>query len=82
MSQERTRFPIQPKDVRRSAKSNKDVDVAGHGRRGDGGGSSDKPSLPPHRRHDEDPETEVATAETESAQAGDADVDTHPEAED
>jgi hypothetical protein len=51
MSQERTRFPIQPKDVRRSARSNKDVDVAGAPRKGGPRKADpDKPSVPPHLR--------------------------------
>jgi hypothetical protein len=54
MSQERTRFPTQPKDVRRSAKSNKDVALDGRGKKGRGEKSADKPLLPPHKRHDGD----------------------------
>jgi hypothetical protein len=50
MSQERTRFPIQPKDVRRSAKSNSDVHVAGQGGRDAKAVQSDKPTVPPHQR--------------------------------
>ncbi len=50
MSQERTRFPIQPKDVRRSAKSNRDVNVPGRGGKGSDGEQSDKPRVPPHKR--------------------------------
>lgn len=50
MSQERTRFPIQPKDVRRSAQSNRDVDVAGGAsRKGGTGNDQDKPTGPPPR---------------------------------
>lgn len=47
MSQERTRFPIQPKDVRRSAKSNRDVTVSGQPPRGKRGRDQDKPVGPP-----------------------------------
>lgn len=82
MSQERTRFPIQPKDVRRSAESNKDVSVPGGGGHGGGRGSSDKPLLPPHRRHEADagkafdgagkPDPDAETADAEGA---DADAD-------
>jgi hypothetical protein len=58
MSQERTRFPTQPKDVRRSAKSNKDVALDGRGKKGKGERSPDKPLLPPHKRHEETPSSE------------------------
>jgi hypothetical protein len=58
MSQERTRFPTQPKDVRRSAKSNKDVALDGRGKQGSKGKSADKPTIPPHKRHEQEPGTE------------------------
>lgn len=62
MSQERTRFPIQPKDVRRSAKSNKDTSLTGRGKGSGAERSSDKPTIPPHKRHDADtPETSDTT---------------------
>lgn len=54
MSQERTRFPIQPKDVRRSALSNKDVDVHERGKKGGKRPQSDKPIVPPHLRGKDD----------------------------
>jgi hypothetical protein len=63
MSQERTRFPIQPKERRRSAKSGKDTRQAPEGlrpqpnRRAKGNQDQDKPNRPPHRRHEEDPES-------------------------
>jgi hypothetical protein len=47
MSQERTRFPIHPKDVRRSATSNRDVAVSGKPPRRRGSKDQDKPSGPP-----------------------------------
>jgi hypothetical protein len=59
VSQERTRFPIQPKDVRRSARSNKDVALDGRGGQGRAKGSSDKPTAPPHKRHEAEAEAEV-----------------------
>jgi hypothetical protein len=50
MSQERTRFPIQPKDVRRSATSNRDVAVSGEPPRRRGSKDPDKPDGPPPGR--------------------------------
>jgi hypothetical protein len=52
MSQERTRFPIQPKDVRRSATSNRDVAVSGKPGRGERGKDQDKPTGPPRAKKD------------------------------
>jgi hypothetical protein len=53
VSQERIRFPIQPKDRRRSAVSNKDADVPGEQYKGGKTKKDpDKPTVPPHRRHE------------------------------
>lgn len=63
MSQERTRFPIQPQERRISAESNEDVALAPEeakkkrsGKRGAappaGSGNADKPTYPPHERHE------------------------------
>ncbi len=67
MSQERTRFPIQPEERRRTAKSFEDVatppddeaeggdeapqDAVSDRERGGDGSDQDKPDRPPHRRH-------------------------------
>jgi hypothetical protein len=66
MSQERTRFPTQPKDVRRSATSNKDVAVPGAASR-NRGPDQDKPSGPPPRPRSAVAKDEGATDD----QAGD-----------
>jgi hypothetical protein len=70
MSQERTRFPIQPKDVRRSATSHRDATVAGAGGSAGAGArhaSPDKPAVPPHRR--ERAKDESAVGETSADEA-------------
>jgi hypothetical protein len=60
MSQERTRFPIQPKERHRSAKSSKDIlQAPGQtppraDRRAKGRHDQDKPDRPPHKRHEEE----------------------------
>lgn len=62
MSQERTRFPIQPQDVRRSAKSSRDVSVAGDPPRRGGPRTArdqDKPPIPPDRRGHPRPQEEI-----------------------
>lgn len=64
MSQERTRFPIQPKDVRRSARSNRDVDFSGKPPRGGGRKDPDKPVGPPpgHGKTSEEPASDEDAA--------------------
>lgn len=65
MSQERTRFPIQPDERRRSARSSEDIAaVPDESARDDEAvldqrasaerNPQDKPSVPPHRRHERD----------------------------
>ena len=55
-SQERTRFPIQPDDRNRTARSNKDIlsEREEQGRQEKAERSPDKPEVPPHRRHERD----------------------------
>ena len=55
-SQERTRFPIQPSDRNRTAKSNRDIlsERSEQGRERQNTPSQDKPQVPPHRRHERD----------------------------
>lgn len=50
MSQERTRFPIQPEDRRRSARSSRDVKAVPEERAQPDKAPQDKPQVPPHRR--------------------------------
>jgi hypothetical protein len=58
MSQERTRFPIQPKERRRSSQSDKDVAVKGTEHPRADRAHADKPQVPPHRRKGRDKTTE------------------------
>lgn len=57
MSQERTRFPIHPKDVRRSAQSSGPPLAATKTEKSTKAGKrsqSDKPVVPPHKRNEDD----------------------------
>jgi hypothetical protein len=58
MSQERIRFPIQPKDRRRSAASSKDTHVPGRDHPEGKRANPDKPTVPPHRRRERGKHTE------------------------
>ena len=57
-SQERTRFPIQPSDRNRTAKSNRDIlsERDEQGIEHSANTSPDKPQVPPHRRHERNEE--------------------------
>jgi hypothetical protein len=54
MSQERTRFPIHPKDVHRSAQSNGVPLAATKTKKSGKRKQADKPIVPPHKRNDGD----------------------------
>jgi hypothetical protein len=58
MSQERTRFPIQPDERRRSARSSENVKAVPDEMPDERDTHEDKPAVPPHRRN-QSPEEEA-----------------------
>lgn len=71
MSQERTRFPIQPSDRRRTARSSRDVRAVPDESAQDDERPQDKPDVPPHERHrDEGPASDVREDDADQPDGG------------
>ena len=73
MSEERERFPIQPADRRRTARSSKDIKaVPDELPEQEQEKSPDKPAVPPHRRHERDDDSERRGDDGDDAGGDDA----------